>query len=113
MMNSATSLRDVIFGDLEREVSFTRKVLERLPAEHFEWRPHERSMTLGRLGLHVSGMPDWVRATLGADGLGAGKAPRPPGKLRVNAGVLGRVERKVGAMSSGRFESLRGILRRR
>src|SRR5258707_11477852 len=97
-MSATTSLRDVIFGDLEREVGVTRTVLERLPAEHFEWRPHERSMTLGRLAVHVADMPDWIRATLAADELDAANAPRPPEKLTGNADLLARFDRNVAAM---------------
>ncbi len=97
-MSAATSLKDLIFGDLEREIAVTRKVLERLPAAHFDWRPHEKSMTLGRLGVHVADMPDWIRATVAADELDAANAPRPPEKLTDNAELLARFDRNVTAM---------------
>ena len=95
---SATPLKDVIFGDLEREIAVTRKVLERLPAEHFNWRPHEKSMTLGRLAIHVADMPDWIRGTLAADEMDAASAPRPPEKLTDSAELLARFDRNVAAM---------------
>ena len=75
-MNASISLKDIIFGDLEREIAVTRKVMERLPAQHFDWRPHEKSMTLGQLAVHVADMPDWIRASLAADELDAANAPR-------------------------------------
>jgi hypothetical protein len=95
---SATSLKDVSFGDLEREIAVTRNVLERLPAAQFDWRPHEKSMTLGRLAIHVADMPDWIRATLAADELDAANAPRPPEKLADSAELLARFDRNVAAM---------------
>jgi hypothetical protein len=48
---------EIEFGDLERELAVTRIVLERLPQEHYSWKAHEKSMTLGRLALHVAGLP--------------------------------------------------------
>ena len=66
MSTPLPSLKDIIFGDLEREVAVTRKVLERLPAAHFDWKPHEKSMSLGRLALHVADLPDWIRASVAA-----------------------------------------------
>lgn len=97
-MNGLTPLKDVIFTDLEREIAVTRKVLERLPAEHFHWRPHEKSMTLGRLAIHVADMPDWIRASLAADELDAANAPRPPATLKDNAELLARFDKNVTAM---------------
>jgi uncharacterized damage-inducible protein DinB len=46
--------------ELETETSTTRRVLERVPHEHLEWRPHQRSMTLGQLALHVAVIPGGV-----------------------------------------------------
>ena len=48
------SLKDIAFADLERELATTRRVLERLPEEHYAWKPHEKSMNLGRLAQYLS-----------------------------------------------------------
>ena len=72
------TLKQLAFGDLDRELTVTRSVLERLPPEHYPWKPHEKSMSLGRLALHVAYLPDWMRTTLGQDELDAASAPRPP-----------------------------------
>lgn len=42
----------------------TRKLLKRLPTEHFGFRPHEKSMTLGELGSHLAHMSTWGILTL-------------------------------------------------
>ena len=34
-------------------------MLERVPEEHFDWKPHEKSMTLQQLAGHVATMPIW------------------------------------------------------
>lgn len=55
--------------ELEQEAQSTRKMLERLPADKLTWKPHEKSMTLGRLAMHLAEIPGWVNATLLADEL--------------------------------------------
>ena len=45
--------------ELEREAITTRKMLERVPADKFDWKPHEKSMSLGGLATHLSNIPNW------------------------------------------------------
>lgn len=47
--------------ELEAEVTATRKCLERIPLELFEYKPHERSMAMGYLTLLVADIPRWIR----------------------------------------------------
>jgi uncharacterized damage-inducible protein DinB len=47
--------------ELESEVAASRKCLERIPESLFDWKPHEKSMTLGYLALLVAEIPKWVR----------------------------------------------------
>lgn len=51
-------------GEFKQEAANTRKLLERVPQEHFSWKPHEKSMTLLRLALHVVEMTRWATITL-------------------------------------------------
>jgi uncharacterized damage-inducible protein DinB len=44
----------------QQEAAGTQKILERIPQDHFTWRPHQKSMTLGRLGMHIAELPRWV-----------------------------------------------------
>ena len=50
--------------ELEREFRGTRKMLEAVPFEHMGWSPHEKSMKLGRLAVHIAEMPVWIKMTL-------------------------------------------------
>ncbi len=49
--------------ELEQEAQTTRRVLERVPDAHLDWRPHPKSYSLGQLALHVAQIPGGV-ATL-------------------------------------------------
>lgn len=43
--------------ELEQQRKPTRRLLERVPGDRLEWRPHERSMSVGQLALHIAELP--------------------------------------------------------
>lgn len=55
--------------EFEHECGETRKALERVPDDKLEWRPHEKSWTLGELAGHVANLPSWVSITMNQDEL--------------------------------------------
>lgn len=61
------SLSETIAAELKQEAATTRKMLERLPESEFGWKPHEKSMSLGRLAAHVVEMTGWVGETVTKD----------------------------------------------
>jgi len=62
-MNIIDSLR----MELLEEAKATRQMLERAPQDKFGWKPHEKSMTLGRLASHVAEIPGWTSEVLTKD----------------------------------------------
>jgi uncharacterized damage-inducible protein DinB len=48
---------DDLLQELEQEAQTTRRVLERVPEDRLDWRPHDKSMTLGQLAMHVATLP--------------------------------------------------------
>jgi uncharacterized damage-inducible protein DinB len=50
--------------ELESEAPATRKCLERIPENLYEYKPHEKSMKLGYLALLVAEIPKWIRDTI-------------------------------------------------
>jgi uncharacterized damage-inducible protein DinB len=46
-----------LLRELEQEGEATRRVLERVPEDRLDWKPHERSLSLGQLALHVALIP--------------------------------------------------------
>ena len=51
------ALIEGMLQELELEAQTTRRVLERVPENQLEWRPHEKARTLGQLALHVAMVP--------------------------------------------------------
>src|SRR5512133_2661231 len=43
--------------ELEQEAQATRRVLERVPSDKLQWKPHHKSMSLGQLAMHVANVP--------------------------------------------------------
>ena len=48
---------DLLVQELEQEAQTTRRVLERVPGDRLAWKPHDRSMSLGQLALHIATVP--------------------------------------------------------
>ena len=64
-------IQNELLTEYDRETKRTRKILEALPDNvDFGWKPHEKSMPLGRLAGHVTDMTgDWALHTLTQDKL--------------------------------------------
>ncbi len=58
------NLAGALIAEMEQEAVVTRKCLERIPADKFGWKPHEKSMEFGRLAVHVAEMFGWTEATI-------------------------------------------------
>ncbi len=75
---------DPLLMEYDRESSTTRKLLSRVPADKFGWKPHPKSMSLGQLANHIAGLPHWVGGSLLpgefdlAKGPADGGAPKDP-----------------------------------
>ena len=53
--------------EFDHEFAETRKALERVPEEKFDWKPHDKSFSLHALAAHVAEVPQWVPVTLNMD----------------------------------------------
>jgi hypothetical protein len=52
-------LTEFFLGELEREAVGARRALERVPDGHYDWKLHEKSMTMGYLAELVARLPGW------------------------------------------------------
>lgn len=62
-------LLESLLGEMEQEAGATRRTLERVPGDKLDWRPHEKSMPLGRLACHVATIPGSWAEMLSRDSL--------------------------------------------
>jgi uncharacterized damage-inducible protein DinB len=61
------AMKDALIAEIKQEAVNTRKMLERADPDKFDWKPHEKSMTLGRLAAHIAEIPVWVNRTMEAE----------------------------------------------
>ena len=70
------ALVDALMPEFDHEMASTRKVLDRLPEDRFDWKPHPKSFSLGELGTHVATLPIWGTETLLRSEIDIGNTPR-------------------------------------
>lgn len=63
------TLAQSFVAELNHEAAVARKLLERVPNDKLGWKPHDKSMTFGRLASHIAEIPGWVAFTLDMDHL--------------------------------------------
>ena len=56
------SISQMLLPEFDEEMKNTRKLLERVPENRFDYQPHAKSMTLGRLAAHVAELPEWAKS---------------------------------------------------
>lgn len=61
--------------EMEQEAQTTRKMLQRIPDDKYDWQPHEKSMTIRSLATHIANLPTWVTMTLITDELDFATSP--------------------------------------
>ncbi len=59
------AISQALLPEFDHEMATTRKTLERVPDEKWDWAPHSKSMKLGRLATHLAEAPGWAIPTIG------------------------------------------------
>jgi uncharacterized damage-inducible protein DinB len=78
-----------LLPEFDQEMANTRKTLERLPDDKFNWKPHEKSMTMGRLATHLAELSGWAISVVEKEALDL--AP-PDGPAQQRAAASSRKE---------------------
>lgn len=86
-----------LLAQLESEAPRTRRALENVPEGRDDWKPHDKSMPLGRLAMMVATMPTWINLIVNQDELDVvPKAGHPgPKPLRTRAELVEALDRGV------------------
>jgi uncharacterized damage-inducible protein DinB len=81
-------INQALLGEFDHEMANTRKTLERVPEDKFDWAPHPKSMKMGALAKHLAEMPGWIVESLTKDSLDIA----PDGKPMTSEPVHNRKE---------------------
>ncbi|GAB4008138.1 DinB family protein [Spirosoma sp. KCTC 42546] len=78
--------------EMEQEAKTTRKMLERIPDDKYDWKPHEKSMTVRQLAAHIANLPTWVTMALTTDGLDFAANPYKEDVINTTAELMNYME---------------------
>jgi uncharacterized damage-inducible protein DinB len=67
---------ETLLPEFDREMATTRRLLERVPTDKGQWKPHPKSFALGHLAQLVSWMPGWIAHTVRESFLDIAAAPK-------------------------------------
>jgi uncharacterized damage-inducible protein DinB len=90
-MNTAQRL----VADLQQEAAKNKLMLEKIPESKLSWKPHEKSMTIGRLGMHIAELPHWITRSLSSDEYDMGTAPYNPNIPQAHAQIMAEFESQL------------------
>jgi len=82
--------------ELEQEAKTTRRLLDRVPEDRLTWKPHEKSMTLGQLAIHIALIPGRIGAMVEGEGFDAQKANFTPPQPEAKEQILEALESGIG-----------------
>jgi uncharacterized damage-inducible protein DinB len=85
----------LLLKELDQEAQITRKMLSLIPADKFDWQPHEKSMKMKILAVHIGELPGWISMGLATDGLDFEKAPYQPTSVNDTAEIVDLFERSL------------------
>jgi hypothetical protein len=69
------NISQAILPEFDHEMAHTRKSLERVPEDKFSFKPHAKSMELGRLATHLATINHWAEAIFGVESFDVSTAP--------------------------------------
>ncbi len=81
--------------EMEQEAATTRKMLQRVPADKFSWKPHEKSMSMKSLSIHIAELPSWVSMALTTSGLDFSTMDYTPSPVETNEDLLQLFEKSL------------------
>ncbi len=89
------TISEMMLPEFDQEMANTRKLLERVPEDKLGWKPHEKSMPLGRLAAHVAELPSWAVNTIQQDSLSLDPATFKPAETTSRKELLETFDKHV------------------
>jgi uncharacterized damage-inducible protein DinB len=86
------TIAEALLLDYDAEIQNTRRILERIPEDKPDWKPHDKSMPIGRLAVHVARLPDFATTILTTDNLDLGSRKFPPMVFEGREKLLAQLE---------------------
>lgn len=98
------SLIKIFLNELEQEAVSTRKMLQIVPNDKYDWRPHPKSMTIQALVTHIAEIPGWISYSITTDELDFAKGTYTPAVINNTDELLSLFETNVSSAKSQLIE---------
>lgn len=82
-------------AQLEKEAAITRKMLSAVPNDKYDWKPHEKSMSVRSLATHIAELPGWITMVLNTTELDFAAQPYQPEEINNTTELLAKFERDL------------------
>jgi len=100
----------LLLKEMDQEAVITRRMLERVPADKFAWKPHEKSSSMQTLAVHIAELPSWVKMALTTTEMDFAKFDFKPTVVKDTTELLKLLEKTLaegrGALSKATEEDL-------
>ena len=87
---------DMLLKEMDQEAQTTRKMLALVPFDKTDWKPHAKSMEMGRLAIHIAEIPGWVNMAIDTSELDFAVGDYKPTILKNTAELLECHEKNYG-----------------
>ncbi len=94
------TIAEILLLDFDSEMAGARRTLERIPEKDPEWRPHPKSMPIGRLALHVARLPEFCTRIVTTPELNMATAKFPGFVFESTAHLVSELERTASEAKS-------------
>ena len=81
--------------EFEQEALTTRKMLSRVPNDKYDWKPHEKSMSIKQLATHIGELPSWIKMTMTTDELDFAQNPYTAVQINENTDLMAYFENNL------------------
>ena len=82
------STKAQLLADIKQEAPNTRKMLASVPFDKADWKPHEKSMALGKLAIHIAENLRWAWYIVESDFVDFANRPFGPSNVTSNEDLL-------------------------
>lgn len=88
---------EALVAEIDVEAPVTRRVLERLPADRYDWRPHPKSLSASELARHIATIPGNTARLLQQDSFDIASRPVVYPPAEGPAALLSALDESVAA----------------
>jgi uncharacterized damage-inducible protein DinB len=86
-------LNQALLPEYDQEMANTRKTLERVPEDKFDWKPHQKSFSMGALATHLATLPSWGVITIQKESFDVAPEGEPPPRAELATSVEDLLQR--------------------